>query len=108
MDDKPGRWRHVSIMRDHNYYVYIMASLSRTIYVGVTNDLRRRVSEHKLGQTDGFTKRYRCNRLVWFEHTGHIEGAIIREKQLKSWRREKKFALVEACNPEWRDLADDL
>jgi len=85
---------------EHHYYVYIMASLSRTTYVGVTNDLRRRVSEHKQGLTDGFSKRYGCTHLVWFEYTDQIKGAIVREKQIKSWRREKKFAMVNERNPD--------
>ncbi|MDA8230920.1 MAG: GIY-YIG nuclease family protein [Magnetospirillum sp.] len=95
-------------MRDHHYYVYLMASLSRTLYVGVTNDLRRRVSEHKAGLAEGFTKRYGCHRLVWFEYTNDISGAILREKQIKAWRREKKCALINAMNPEWRDLSEDF
>ena len=86
----------------------MVASRSRVLYVGVTNDLRRRVQEHKDGATEGFTKRYRVNRLVWAEEAATMDAAIAREKQLKRWRREKKIALIEAMNPEWDDLATTL
>jgi putative endonuclease len=89
----------------HHYFVYIMASgNNETIYIGVTNDLIRRVAEHKEGTAKGFTKRYRINRLVYFEHTDNVEGAILREKQLKNWRREWKKNLIEKENPYWEDL----
>ena len=87
------------------YYVYIMASISRVLYIGVTNNLRRRVKEHKAGEVDGFTKRYNVNRLVHFEMTSDIRSAIAREKELKRWRRSKKIALIEANNPGWKDLS---
>ena len=87
------------------YYVYIMASRGKTFYVGVTNDLERRVFEHKQGLTDGFTKKYRVTKLVYYEATSDIRTAIEREKQLKAWRRSKKVSLVESLNPEWKDLA---
>ena len=87
------------------YYVYIMASISRVLYVGVTNDLRRRVEEHKTGEVEGFTKRYNVNRLVHFEATGDVRAALEREKELKMWRRSKKIALIEKENPGWRDLS---
>lgn len=87
------------------YHVYIMASLSRVLYIGMTGDLRRRVREHKSGQIPGFTKRYRVKRLVYVEEYASIEEAIRREKQLKAWRREKKLRLIEAANPSWQDLA---
>ncbi|GMU90971.1 MAG: hypothetical protein AMXMBFR4_00290 [Candidatus Hydrogenedentota bacterium] len=74
---------------DRHYYVYIMASLSKVLYVGVTNNLDRRVYEHKQGQTPGFTSRYKVNRLVYFEVFNDIRYAIMREKQIKSWRRER-------------------
>jgi len=88
------------------YYVYIMTNRSRTLYVGVTNDLERRVHEHKSGSVEGFTKRYKINRLVYFDATSNIEGAIAREKEIKKWRRSKKIDLVEAANPEWKDLSE--
>ena len=87
------------------YYVYIMASISRVLYVGVTNDLRRRVAEHKAGEIAGFTKRYNVNRLVHFEATGEVRVALEWEKELKLWRRSKKTALIERENPGWRDLS---
>jgi putative endonuclease len=87
------------------YYVYLLSSRSGTLYVGVTNDLVRRVWQHKQGTSDGFTKRYGINRLVWFESGGDVIGAIEREKQIKAWRREKKVALIVAGNPAWDDLS---
>ena len=90
------------------YYVYIVASVSRTIYVGVTNDLARRMYEHRTNATDGFTAKYNVNRLVWFENTGDVRAAIAREKQIKRYSRKKKMALIEAANPAWNDLAEEL
>jgi putative endonuclease len=87
------------------YFVYIMASRSRTLYTGVTNDLGRRAAEHKQGATPGFTSRYRIGRLVYFEETENIYGAIVREKQIKGWTRAKKTALIESMNPTWQDLS---
>ena len=92
-------------MRD--YYVYIMANESRMLYVGVTNDLERRVSEHKLKLDVGYTKRYNLTRLVYFEDMPDVGDAIAREKELKGWRRAKKVALIESMNPRWRDLAEE-
>ena len=88
------------------YYVYIMASRSRVLYTGVTNDLARRVCEHKRGLTPGFTSRYHVTRLVYFEEFGHVRDAIAREKQLKDWVRVRKMRLIEQKNPTWEDLAD--
>lgn len=90
---------------DRPYYVYIMSSLSKVLYVGVTNNLERRVYEHKQGETPGFTSRYNVNRLVYVEVFNDIRYAIMREKQIKSWRREKKVALIKAQNPSWSDLS---
>ncbi len=89
------------------YYVYIMTNHSGTLYVGVTNDLARRVSEHKMGLS-AFTRRYRLARLVYFESTSDITAAIEREKQIKPWRREKKLALIKRMNPHWLDLSRNL
>jgi putative endonuclease len=91
-----------------NYYIYMMASLSRTLYVGVTNDLARRVYQHRHKLQDGFTARYRADRLVYFEHVTDVNAAIAREKQIKAWSRKKKAALIEAANPAWIDLAEEL
>ena len=92
-------------MASRTYYVYIMASLSRRLYVGVTNDLRRRVAEHKLASVPGFTRKYRATQLVYFEATSDIRAAIAREKQLKRWPRWRKDRLIEAHNAGWLDLS---
>jgi putative endonuclease len=88
------------------YSVYIMASRSRVLYTGVTNDLARRAEEHKRGLTPGFTSRYHITRLVYFEEFGDVRDAIAREKQIKGWVRSRKIQLIEGRNPTWRDLAD--
>jgi len=87
------------------YYVYIMTNRSRTLYTGMTNDLKRRVYEHKHKLSPGFTAKYNINRLVYFEETTDVKTAITREKQIKGWLRAKKFALIESVNPAWRDLS---
>ncbi len=87
------------------YYIYLLASQSRTLYVGMTNDLRRRVYEHKTKQLPGFTRRYNIDRLVHFETTSDVRAALEREKEIKAWRRAKKVALIEAANPAWQDLS---
>ncbi len=88
-----------------SYYVYILASRSRNLYTGVTNNLMRRVSDHRQGLIPGFTHKYRIHRLVHFESFGDVRAAIAREKQIKSWRREKRVALIESGNPTWGDLS---
>ncbi len=88
-----------------HYYVYIMANIARTLYIGVTNDLERRVYQHRHKITPGFTSRYNLTQLVYYEEFGDIREAIAREKQLKGWLRAKKVALIEMMNPEWDDLA---
>ena len=87
------------------YYVYIMTNGVRTLYIGVTNDLMRRVFEHKEKLAEGFTKKYNITMLVYFETTSDVQAAIAREKQLKSWRRNKKIALIESSNPQWKDFS---
>lgn len=94
-------------MHEGGYCTYIMASRSHTLYIGVTGDLLRRVFQHKWREHDGFTQRYNCDRLVWFERYQDAHKAIAREKELKGWRREKKIALIEAANPVWQDLSRD-
>jgi putative endonuclease len=91
-----------------NYYVYIVASLSRILYVGMTNDLCRRVYQHRFKLLGGFTARYNIYRLVHLEHATDVNAAIAREKQLKNWSRKKKVALIEAENAGWVDLAEEL
>ena len=88
------------------YYVYIVTNRSWTLYTGVTNNLHRRVYEHKKKLIEGFTKRYNLTSLVYYETTDSVESAIIREKQIKGWLRSKKIALIESVNPQWRDLSD--
>ncbi|MBX9841354.1 MAG: GIY-YIG nuclease family protein [Xanthobacteraceae bacterium] len=91
------------------FYVYILASRYRgTMYVGITNDLSRRMGEHKSGAVPGFTKRYQVNRLVYCEPYASIDEARTREHTLKRWHRDWKFKLIEANNPDWRDLTPDI
>ena len=97
-----------SVLRDQQYFVYIVASRSRTLYVGVTKALLRRVREHREGTHDGFTARYRIHRLVYFERFQYVGNAIAREKEIKGWVREKKIALIAAENPTWHDLFTDF
>ena len=89
--------------------IYIMANKRNgTLYTGVTSNLVQRIWQHREGVTDGFTKRYGCKRLVWFEMADTMDGAISREKQIKAGSRAKKLALIEAVNPEWNDLYDGI
>ena len=88
------------------YFVYILASKSRKLYVGMTNDLERRVYEHKQKVADGFTAKYRIDRLVHFEETSDVLAAIEREKHMKGLLRAKKIALIESTNPTWEDLSE--
>lgn len=90
----------------NQYYVYIMTNRSKTLYTGVTNDLVRRVYEHKNKMVDGFTKKYNITKLVYFEETNDVQTAISREKQIKGWLRIKKIALIESVNPGWADLSE--
>ena len=91
-------------MRDR-YYVYILTNHSGTLYVGVTNDLERRVMEHKEFKNAGFTKRYRINRLVYYEETPSRRAAIEREREINGWKRDRKIHLIERVNPGWKDLS---
>ena len=92
-------------MSDRTFYVYLLASKSRRLYIGVTNNLERRLYEHKSKQLDGFTKQYNIDRLVYFEQTTDVLSAIAREKQIKGWNRSKKIHLIETANPAWEDLS---
>ncbi len=89
------------------YYVYIMTNRSKTLYTGVTNNIERRVYEHKQKLVEGFTKRYNITKLVYCETTDDVRSAIKREKQIKGWLRSKKVALIESMNPQWADLSGD-
>jgi putative endonuclease len=93
--------------KEYNFFVYIMASDSGTLYIGVTNNVIRRVHQHKNNLVDGFTKKYQCHKLVYFEEHKYVLNAIAREKQIKRWRREKKVSLIRLINSSWRDLAVD-
>ena len=88
-----------------HFYVYVMASKSRVLYIGMTRNLAERVRQHRFGLVEGFTTKYHCTRLVHFERFQYVGNCIRREKELKAWRREKKVALIEATNPTWEDLA---
>jgi putative endonuclease len=90
-----------------NYWIYIMSGRTRRLYVGITNDLERRVYEHRSKSVPGFTSKYHLDRLIYFEEHPDIRDAISREKQIKSWRRKKKLTLIELLNPKWRDLSLD-
>jgi len=91
---------------NRKFYVYILASKKNgTLYIGETNNLYRRISEHKSGLIKGFTQKYKVDKLVYYEETNYINNAIAREKQLKGWLREKKIALIESFNPSWEDLS---
>jgi putative endonuclease len=95
-------------MDDRTYFTYIVASKSRTLYIGMTGDLRMRLYQHKQKlHEDGFAATYNCDRLVWFERFLDPGSAIAREKQLKGWIRAKKIALIETGNPTWEDLSED-
>ncbi len=91
--------------RQWRFWVYIMASRSRRIYTGVTNDIERRVQEHKSGEVEGFTQKYKINRLVYRERFHYIDNAIAREKEIKGWDRARRVALIESENPTWEDLS---
>ena len=91
------------------YYVYILTNNSNEVlYIGVTNNLERRIYEHKHKLINGFTKKYNLTKLVYYEYTNDVRGALYREKQLKNWRRKWKIDLINASNPKWKDLADEL
>jgi len=87
------------------FYVYLLSNPHRTLYLGVTSNLIRRLAEHRSLVGGGFTSRYKVTRLVYFEATPNARAAIAREKQIKAWRRSKKIQLIESVNPEWSDLA---
>jgi putative endonuclease len=91
---------------EKRYFIYIMTSLSRRVYVGVTNNLIRRTLEHKQARALGFAEKYRINRLVYFESFQYVRDAIAREKEIMTWRRSSKVALIELGNPTWADLAE--
>ena len=97
------------MIKVYQYWVYIMSNKTRSVlYIGITNDLYRRYSEHKAGEISGFTKKYKCHFLVYYEEYNLVDDAIAREKELKGWRREKKDKLIITVNPQMEDLAERL
>ena len=98
-------------MKQHNYFVYIVTNHTKSVlYIGVTNDIRRRLHEHfeNRGNAETFAGRYHCYNLVYYERFSHIDHAISREKELKDWNRKKKEALINSINPEWNFLNDEI
>lgn len=92
----------------NSYYVYILTNKNNTVlYIGMTNEIHRRIKEHKAGALDGFSKRYKTHKLVYYEKTNDVNSAIMREKNLKGWSRKKKEELINGINPEWNDLSED-
>ena len=97
------------VYREHNYYIYIVTNLFHTVfYTGVTNDLNRRIWEHKNKAIPGFTKKYNIVKFVYYEYFDYIDAAIEREKQIKKYSRKKKVLLINKMNPDWKDLYDKL
>ena len=101
---KDDNWGQENVKK---YYVYIMTNRSRTLYTGMTSDLKRRVYEHKHKLMPGFTSKYNITQLMYFEETTDVKAAIAREKQIKGWVRAKKIALIESINPDWQDLSGE-
>jgi putative endonuclease len=91
----------------YQYYIYIMSNKSKTLYTGVTNNIQRRVFEHKNKKAKGFTAKYNITKLMYFEITTDIKSAISREKEIKGWTRRKKIELIESINPNWNDLSEN-
>lgn len=91
-------------MKNHNYFVYMLTNNSGMLYIGVTNNLERRIYEHKQKLIPGFSEKYKFNKLIYFEQSGDINACIAREKQLKGWRRSKKLSLILQLNPKLKDL----
>ena len=97
------------MVRDYNFWVYIITNRHDSVlYIGMTNDLVRRVSEHRSGEIHGFASAYRCRKLLYYEHYSDVQDAIGRETQLKKWSRAKKVALIATMNPRWDDLAPQI
>jgi putative endonuclease len=93
-------------MREHQYFTYIVCSRSGTLYIGMTNSIYRRALQHKNRGIEGFSSKYHCDRLVYYESFDDVHKAIAREKQWKGWSRIKKIALIESKNPRWTDMAE--
>ncbi len=95
-------------MSDIQYFTYIIASDTGTLYIGMTNDLQRRIQEHKEWEIEWFSKKYNCKKLIYYETTKYVHNAIEREKELKNWNRSKKEELIKTLNPTWKDLYEEL
>jgi len=102
----PSEARDLQLKFERRYYVYVLASRSLNLYTGITDNICRRILEHKSGAIQGFTKRYNINRLVYYEVFKYVNNAIAREKQIKAWTRAKRIALIKGQNPAWQDLAE--
>ena len=97
------------MLRDYNFWVYIVTNAHGSVlYIGMTNDLARRISEHRAGEIPGFASDYRCTKLIYYEHRSDVRDAIAREKQLKKWSRSKKVELIATLNPRWKDMAPEI
>ena len=113
-DRSAAEWRNLNCAHRNKsavprrFWVYILASKTRVLYIGVTNELQRRVWEHRKGDVSGFTAKYNVKRLIYYEEHATAHAAISREKQLKRWRREKKVRLIEQMNPRWLDFCGRL
>jgi putative endonuclease len=95
--------------RDYDFWVYIVTNQNDSVlYIGMTNDLARRISEHRAGELPGFTAEYRCNKLIYYEYYSNVDEAIDRESQLKKWSRAKKTELINGMNPRWIDLFEEI
>jgi len=95
-------------VRNHDYWVYILTNKQcTTLYIGITNNIARRLGQHRCGEVDAFTKRYHLNRLAWLEHFRNVNDAIACERKLNGWRRSRKIALIEQTNPRWFDISDN-
>ncbi len=105
--DRNRAYVTIRAMRRNVYHVYILASASRVLYTGITNDLQRRVSKHRAMRVPGFTQKYHVTELMYCETFRDVRDAIAREKQIKAWTRAKSIALIEKLNPHWRDLSTD-
>ena len=95
------------MIKRREYFIYIMSSQRKALYIGMTNNLESRVGDHKEGLMPGHSKKYKCKKLVYYENYDSINNCIAREKQLKKWRREKKINLIKKMNPEFKDLSEE-